>query len=85
MLIAEPKRTLYLVWPCGRFCGGQPLTGRRQQLAGRTQVRYIKARLEERLLRRELGESAYHEYASRVPILMPFTSRRSGRFRQMTI
>jgi protein-S-isoprenylcysteine O-methyltransferase Ste14 len=32
---------------------------------------YVKARLEERFLRAELGE-AYAEYATRVPMLVPF-------------
>jgi protein-S-isoprenylcysteine O-methyltransferase Ste14 len=33
---------------------------------------YIKARLEERFLRDELGAEAYEAYARRVPMLMPF-------------
>jgi protein-S-isoprenylcysteine O-methyltransferase Ste14 len=33
---------------------------------------YIKARLEERFLRDELGADAYDAYARRVPMLMPF-------------
>lgn len=33
---------------------------------------YIKARLEERFLRRELGHDAYDAYARRTPMLMPF-------------
>jgi len=32
---------------------------------------YVKARLEERFLRRELGD-AYAAYAGRVPMLIPF-------------
>ena len=34
---------------------------------------YMKARLEERFLREELGAAAYDEYSSRVPMLVPFT------------
>jgi protein-S-isoprenylcysteine O-methyltransferase Ste14 len=34
---------------------------------------YMKARLEERFLRQELGPAAYDEYAGRVPMLVPFT------------
>jgi protein-S-isoprenylcysteine O-methyltransferase Ste14 len=34
---------------------------------------YMKARLEERFLRQELGPAAYDEYAGRVPMLIPFT------------
>jgi protein-S-isoprenylcysteine O-methyltransferase Ste14 len=34
---------------------------------------YIKARLEERFLRTELGRDAYDAYARRVPMLVPFT------------
>jgi protein-S-isoprenylcysteine O-methyltransferase Ste14 len=37
---------------------------------------YIKARLEEQFLRAELGADAYDAYARRVPMLVPFTSRR---------
>jgi protein-S-isoprenylcysteine O-methyltransferase Ste14 len=33
---------------------------------------YIKARLEERFLREELGPEAYDAYARRVPMLVPF-------------
>ena len=33
---------------------------------------YIKARLEERFLRAELGAEAYNVYAARVPMLIPF-------------
>jgi protein-S-isoprenylcysteine O-methyltransferase Ste14 len=33
---------------------------------------YIKARLEERFLREELGPEAYDSYARRVPMLVPF-------------
>jgi len=36
---------------------------------------YIKARLEERFLRDELGADAYAAYAQRVPMLLPFTNR----------
>jgi protein-S-isoprenylcysteine O-methyltransferase Ste14 len=35
---------------------------------------YIKARLEERFLRDELGADAYDAYARRVPMLMPFAA-----------
>ncbi len=35
-----------------------------------------KARLEEGFLREQLGEQAYGEYASRVPMLVPFAGRR---------
>jgi protein-S-isoprenylcysteine O-methyltransferase Ste14 len=35
---------------------------------------YIKARLEERFLRDELGADAYGAYARRVPMLVPFTT-----------
>jgi protein-S-isoprenylcysteine O-methyltransferase Ste14 len=34
---------------------------------------YVKARLEERFLREELGAQAYDEYARRVPMLLPFS------------
>ena len=34
---------------------------------------YVKARLEERFLRDELGVQAYDEYARRVPMLVPFS------------
>lgn len=34
---------------------------------------YVKARLEERFLRDELGAQAYDEYARRVPMLVPFS------------
>jgi protein-S-isoprenylcysteine O-methyltransferase Ste14 len=34
---------------------------------------YMKARLEERFLREELGAAAYDRYSSRVPMLVPFT------------
>ncbi len=37
---------------------------------------YIKARLEERFLRDELGVEAYGAYARRVPMLVPFSARR---------
>ncbi len=37
---------------------------------------YIKARLEERFLREELGADSYGAYARRVPMLVPFTSGR---------
>lgn len=33
---------------------------------------YVKARLEERFLREQLGAEAYGEYARRVPMLIPF-------------
>ena len=33
---------------------------------------YVKARLEERFLRAELGATAYADYARRVPMLIPF-------------
>jgi len=33
---------------------------------------YLKARLEERFLREQLGREAYDAYASRVPMLLPF-------------
>lgn len=33
---------------------------------------YMKARLEERFLRAELGEAAYEAYSRRVPMLVPF-------------
>jgi len=33
---------------------------------------YVKARLEERFLREQLGAEAYAEYARRVPMLIPF-------------
>jgi protein-S-isoprenylcysteine O-methyltransferase Ste14 len=33
---------------------------------------YLKARLEERFLREELGKDAYSAYAARVPMLVPF-------------
>ena len=33
---------------------------------------YVKARLEERFLRDELGAEAYGAYAQRVPMLLPF-------------
>ncbi len=36
---------------------------------------YMKARLEERFLRDELGAEAYDEYARRVPMLVPFVHR----------
>ena len=35
----------------------------------------IKARLEERFLREQLGAAAYDEYARRVPMLVPFARR----------
>ncbi len=37
----------------------------------------VKARLEERFLREQLGEHPYAEYASRVPMLVPRPGRRS--------
>lgn len=33
---------------------------------------YMKARLEERFLREELGAAPYDAYAARVPMLIPF-------------
>jgi protein-S-isoprenylcysteine O-methyltransferase Ste14 len=33
---------------------------------------YVKARLEERFLREQLGAEAYGAYARRVPMLVPF-------------
>ena len=33
---------------------------------------YVKARLEERFLREQLGAEAYNAYAARVPMLVPF-------------
>jgi len=33
---------------------------------------YVKARLEERFLREQLGEETYRDYARRVPMLVPF-------------
>jgi protein-S-isoprenylcysteine O-methyltransferase Ste14 len=36
---------------------------------------YVKARLEERFLRQELGDEAYAAYARRVPMLVPFIGR----------
>jgi len=36
---------------------------------------YMKARVEERFLRRELGAEAYDAYARRVPMLVPFAPR----------
>jgi protein-S-isoprenylcysteine O-methyltransferase Ste14 len=32
----------------------------------------LKARIEERFLREELGQNAYGNYAARVPMLLPF-------------
>lgn len=37
---------------------------------------WMKARLEERWLRAELGAAGYDDYASRVPMLVPFVRRR---------
>jgi protein-S-isoprenylcysteine O-methyltransferase Ste14 len=37
---------------------------------------FIKARIEERFLREELGPEAYDSYARRVPMLVPFRRRR---------
>lgn len=34
---------------------------------------YIKARIEERFLREQLGAAQYNRYAARVPMLVPFT------------
>jgi protein-S-isoprenylcysteine O-methyltransferase Ste14 len=39
---------------------------------------YIKARLEERFLRSELGAESYDAYARRVPMLMPFAAAGSA-------
>jgi protein-S-isoprenylcysteine O-methyltransferase Ste14 len=36
----------------------------------------VKARLEEKFLRDQLGAEAYDEYAGRVPMLIPWTTRR---------
>jgi protein-S-isoprenylcysteine O-methyltransferase Ste14 len=36
---------------------------------------YVKARLEEKFLRRELGADVYGAYAARVPMLVPFLKR----------
>jgi protein-S-isoprenylcysteine O-methyltransferase Ste14 len=33
---------------------------------------WLKARLEERFLRQELGAAAYDDYSRRVPMLVPF-------------
>jgi protein-S-isoprenylcysteine O-methyltransferase Ste14 len=33
---------------------------------------WLKARLEERFLREELGAAAYDDYSRRVPMLVPF-------------
>ena len=33
---------------------------------------YLKARIEERFLREELGQNAYGNYAARVPMLLLF-------------
>ena len=38
---------------------------------------YVKARLEERFLREQLGSQAYDAYARRVPMLVPFVHHRS--------
>jgi len=38
----------------------------------------MKARLEERFLREELGAAEYDAYAARVPMLVPFTKRRTA-------
>lgn len=50
--------------------GGTPLSvaGGLLLIAGIT----LKARLEERFLREELGPQAYDAYARRVPMLLPF-------------
>jgi len=45
---------------------------------------YIKARLEERFLRDELGADAYCAYARRVPMLMPLASAGSARLQATT-
>lgn len=39
---------------------------------------YMKARLEERFLRSELGPEGYDHYAQRVPMLIPFLAGQSG-------
>ncbi|HWF37644.1 MAG TPA: isoprenylcysteine carboxylmethyltransferase family protein [Candidatus Acidoferrales bacterium] len=39
---------------------------------------YMKARLEERFLRDQLGATIYDEYARRVPMLVPFSRRRTS-------
>jgi protein-S-isoprenylcysteine O-methyltransferase Ste14 len=38
-----------------------------------TVVMSVKSKTEERLLRRELGEASYTDYAARTPMLVPFT------------
>jgi protein-S-isoprenylcysteine O-methyltransferase Ste14 len=38
---------------------------------------WLRARLEERFLREELGQEAYDTYAKRVPMLIPFWPRTS--------
>ncbi len=40
---------------------------------------YIKARLEERFLREQLGREQYDAYAARVPMLVPFTEFNTSR------
>jgi protein-S-isoprenylcysteine O-methyltransferase Ste14 len=60
------------------------IRGRASALAGAALICfgwYIKARLEERFLREQLGRDAYDGYARRVPMLVPFTRRwRAGGF-----
>ena len=40
---------------------------------------YVKARLEERFLREQLGAAEYDAYAQRVPMLMPYAIRKISR------
>jgi len=52
------------------------LRGRLSAFAGAALITlgsYIKARLEERFLREQLGKEEYDAYARRVPMLVPFT------------
>jgi protein-S-isoprenylcysteine O-methyltransferase Ste14 len=39
---------------------------------------YVKAQMEERFLREELGPEAFDAYAKRVPLLVPFSNRGRG-------
>jgi protein-S-isoprenylcysteine O-methyltransferase Ste14 len=39
---------------------------------------YIKARMEERFLREQLGAEAYDAYARRVPMLVPFLKQKKS-------
>ena len=51
------------------------MSGTWPALAGATLLTlgwYVKARLEERFLRAQLGATAYDAYARRVPMLVPF-------------